>query len=119
MCFLFLSKFIQKCVSLTFVVVYSFDRYMVTSGMDKKLKVYDIRAFKPLKSYFIPAGASCLSLSQRGLLSAATGDIIQVCIAKLLQTNQHTWVNLEFKEREREVRLHQSQNTAVLNGSSD
>ncbi|XP_040009054.1 WD repeat-containing protein 46 [Xiphias gladius] len=52
--------------------------YMVTSGMDKKLKMYDIRAFKPLKSYFLPAGASCLSLSQRGLLSAATGDIVQV-----------------------------------------
>ncbi|KAF7664854.1 hypothetical protein LDENG_00161620 [Lucifuga dentata] len=52
--------------------------HMVTSGMDKKLKVYDIRAFKPLKSYFLPAGASCLSLSQRGLLSAATGDIVQV-----------------------------------------
>ncbi|XP_072223453.1 WD repeat-containing protein 46 [Leuresthes tenuis] len=52
--------------------------YMVTSGMDKKLKVYDIRAFKPLKSYFLPAGASCLSLSQRGLLSAATGDVVQV-----------------------------------------
>lgn len=53
---------------------------MVTSGMDKKLKVFDIRAFKSLKSYFIPAGASCLSLSQRGLLSAATGDIVQVSI---------------------------------------
>ncbi|XP_041860634.1 WD repeat-containing protein 46 [Melanotaenia boesemani] len=52
--------------------------YMVTSGMDKKLKVYDIRTFKPLKSYFLPAGASCLSLSQRGLLSAATGDVVQV-----------------------------------------
>ncbi|XP_068585834.1 WD repeat-containing protein 46 [Cebidichthys violaceus] len=52
--------------------------YMVTSGMDKKLKVYDLRAFKPLKSYFLPAGASCLSLSQRGLLAAATGDIVQV-----------------------------------------
>lgn len=48
--------------------------------MDKKLKVYDIRTFKPLKSYFIPAGASCLSLSQRGLLSAATGDVVQVSI---------------------------------------
>ncbi|XP_059189327.1 WD repeat-containing protein 46 isoform X2 [Centropristis striata] len=52
--------------------------YMVTSGMDKKLKVYDIRTFKPLKSYFLPAGASCLSLSQRGLLSAATGDVVQL-----------------------------------------
>ena len=53
---------------------------MVTSGMDKKLKVYDLRTFKPLQSYFLPAGASCLSLSQRGLLSAATGDIVQVSL---------------------------------------
>ncbi|XP_010893550.1 WD repeat-containing protein 46 [Esox lucius] len=52
--------------------------YMVTSGMDKKLKVYDIRSYKPLQSYFLPAGASCLALSQRGLLSAATGDVVQV-----------------------------------------
>ncbi|KAL7884339.1 hypothetical protein AOLI_G00071090 [Acnodon oligacanthus] len=52
--------------------------YMVTSGLDRKLKVYDIRAFKPLHSYFLPAGASSLSLSQRGLLSASTGDIVQV-----------------------------------------
>ncbi|TRY95417.1 hypothetical protein DNTS_003552 [Danionella cerebrum] len=52
--------------------------YMVTSGLDRKLKVYDIRAFKPLHSSFLPAGASCLSLSQRGLLSAATGDVVQV-----------------------------------------
>ncbi|XP_043087965.1 WD repeat-containing protein 46 [Puntigrus tetrazona] len=52
--------------------------YMVTSGLDRKLKVYDIRAFKPLHSCFQPAGASCLSLSQRGLLSVATGDIVQV-----------------------------------------
>ncbi|KAA0713591.1 WD repeat-containing protein 46 [Triplophysa tibetana] len=52
--------------------------YMVTSGLDRKLKVYDIRALKPLHSYFLPAGASYLSLSQKGLLSAATGDIVQV-----------------------------------------
>ena len=53
-------------------------RYMVTSGMDKKLKVFDIRSFKPFQSYFLPAGASSLALSHRGLLSAATGDIVQV-----------------------------------------
>ncbi|KAI5101504.1 WD repeat-containing protein 46 [Silurus meridionalis] len=52
--------------------------YMVTSGLDRRLTVHDIRAFKPLHKYFLPAGASCLSLSQRGLLSAATGDVVQV-----------------------------------------
>ena len=66
------------------IALFSFGRYMVTSGMDKKLKLYDIRAFRPLKSYFLPAGASCLSLSQRGLLSAATGDIVQVIITSTL-----------------------------------
>ncbi|KAJ8265160.1 hypothetical protein COCON_G00142590 [Conger conger] len=52
--------------------------YMVTSGLDRKLKVFDVRTFQPLKSYFLPAGASCLALSQRGLLCASTGDIVQV-----------------------------------------
>lgn len=62
---------------------------MVTSGMDKKMKVYDIRSFKPLKSYFLPAGASCLSLSQRGLLSAATGDIVQVTFLFVVIKNKN------------------------------
>ncbi|XP_069045697.1 WD repeat-containing protein 46 [Lepisosteus oculatus] len=52
--------------------------YMVTSGLDRKLKVYDIRAFAPLQSYALPAGASFLSLSQRGLLCACAGDTVQV-----------------------------------------
>ncbi|KAJ8394754.1 hypothetical protein AAFF_G00041090 [Aldrovandia affinis] len=52
--------------------------YMVTSGLDRKLKVFDIRALRPLQSYLLPAGASCLSLSQRGLLCASTGNIVQV-----------------------------------------
>ncbi|XP_048874155.1 WD repeat-containing protein 46 [Brienomyrus brachyistius] len=52
--------------------------YMVTSGLDRRLKVFDIRAFRPLQSYVLPAGASCLSLSQRGLLCASTGDTVQV-----------------------------------------
>lgn len=73
----------QKVVfSFSFFPLF-FDRYMVTSGMDKKLKVYDVRTFKPLKSYFLSAGAACLSLSQRGLLSAATGDVVQVIRATL------------------------------------
>ncbi|MEQ2175505.1 hypothetical protein GOODEAATRI_018583, partial [Goodea atripinnis] len=60
--------------------------YMITSGMDKKMKVFDVRAFKPLRSYFLPAGASCLSLSQRGLLSAATGDIVQVIVSSVVRS---------------------------------
>lgn len=73
-----LVKMLCHYGSVRSVAVDKTGTYMVTSGMDKKLKVYDVRTFKLLKSYFLPAGASCLSLSQRGLLSAATGDIVQV-----------------------------------------
>uniref|UniRef100_A0A4W5MRP3 WD repeat domain 46 n=1 Tax=Hucho hucho TaxID=62062 RepID=A0A4W5MRP3_9TELE len=68
--------------------------YMVTSGMDKRLKVYDIRSYRPLLSYFLPVGASCLSLSQRGLLSAATGDIVQVihCMTMAYRAKGSVWV---------------------------
>ncbi|XP_037128956.1 WD repeat-containing protein 46 [Syngnathus acus] len=73
-----LAKMLCHQAGVRSVAVDKTGTYMVTSGMDKKLKVFDVRTFKLLKSYFIPAGASCLSLSQRGLLSAATGDVVQL-----------------------------------------
>ncbi|XP_058866507.1 WD repeat-containing protein 46-like [Acipenser ruthenus] len=52
--------------------------YMVTSGLDRKMKVFDIRSFKPLASYLLPAGATSMTMSQRGLLATCCGDTVQV-----------------------------------------
>ncbi|XP_078497739.1 WD repeat-containing protein 46 [Lissotriton helveticus] len=52
--------------------------YMATAGLDKKLKVYDIRSYKPLHSYLIPGGAGHLSFSQSLLLAAGSGNVVQV-----------------------------------------
>ncbi|XP_028657602.1 WD repeat-containing protein 46 [Erpetoichthys calabaricus] len=52
--------------------------YMVTSGLDRKLKVFDVRTFQALKSYVLPAGSSSLSISQRGLLACGSGNTVQV-----------------------------------------
>ncbi|XP_075773567.1 WD repeat-containing protein 46 isoform X2 [Pelodiscus sinensis] len=52
--------------------------YMATSGLDRKLRIYDLRAYRPLHSLVLPLGAGHLAFSQRGLLGAACGDVVQV-----------------------------------------
>lgn len=51
---------------------------MATSGIDRTLKIWDMRTFKMLQSYKIPMGAGQLSFSQKGLLAAGMGSVVQV-----------------------------------------
>ena len=52
--------------------------YMVTSGMDAQLKVWDVRTFKPVHSYYTPRPAAGVAVSQRGLLALGAGREVQV-----------------------------------------
>ncbi|XP_077779385.1 WD repeat-containing protein 46 isoform X1 [Podarcis muralis] len=52
--------------------------YMATSGLDRKLHIYDLRTYRRLHSLLLPTGAGQLDFSQRGLLGAACQEIIQV-----------------------------------------
>ncbi|XP_015746174.1 WD repeat-containing protein 46 [Python bivittatus] len=52
--------------------------YMATSGLDHKLHVYDLRAYRRLHSLLLPCGAGLLDFSQRGLLGAACQEVVQV-----------------------------------------
>ncbi|KAJ9082483.1 putative U3 small nucleolar RNA-associated protein 7 [Entomophthora muscae] len=50
--------------------------YMATAGMDGKLKVWDLRGYKPLDEYTTPRPAASITFSQRGILAVAfTGNI--------------------------------------------
>eukprot|EP00238_Polyblepharides_amylifera_P014486 CAMPEP_0196594314 /NCGR_PEP_ID=MMETSP1081-20130531/78000_1 /TAXON_ID=36882 /ORGANISM="Pyramimonas amylifera, Strain CCMP720" /LENGTH=224 /DNA_ID=CAMNT_0041918545 /DNA_START=62 /DNA_END=733 /DNA_ORIENTATION=+ len=53
-------------------------RYLATAGQDCQLKVWDLRTFKPLLSYFSPAPAGSLDISARGLLAVAYSGSVQV-----------------------------------------
>ncbi|KAG5460374.1 MAG: WD40-repeat-containing domain protein [Olpidium bornovanus] len=53
-------------------------KYMVTSGFDGNLNIWDLRTYKQLQYYFTPTPAACLSISQRGLLAVAYGPNISV-----------------------------------------
>ncbi|XP_032871863.1 WD repeat-containing protein 46-like, partial [Amblyraja radiata] len=52
--------------------------YMATSGLDHKLNIFDVRTYRPLHSYLLPAGGAHLTFSQRDLLGVACGNTVQV-----------------------------------------
>ncbi|XP_063174757.1 WD repeat-containing protein 46 [Chroicocephalus ridibundus] len=52
--------------------------YMASAGLDRKLRVWDLRALRALQELVLPQGAGHLAFSQRGLLAAACGDLLQV-----------------------------------------
>merc|ERR1712013_592071 len=53
--------------------------YMATSGLDGTLKVWDIRAYKPVYTYRMQGRpAHCTAISQKGMLAAAFGSQVYV-----------------------------------------
>ena len=55
-------------------------RYMATSGVDRTIKIWDLRMFKQLQAYKVAAGAGHLAFSQRSLLAAGMGNVVEVTL---------------------------------------
>lgn len=53
-------------------------RVMVTSGADGQMKVWDLRTYRQLQSYYTTSPATSLDISQRGLLACGFSSHIQV-----------------------------------------
>ncbi|KVH93967.1 BING4, C-terminal domain-containing protein, partial [Cynara cardunculus var. scolymus] len=49
---------------------------MATAGMDKKLKIWDLRKYEVLQT--LPGHAKSLDFSQKGLLASSTGSFVQI-----------------------------------------
>lgn len=62
-------------IDFPFVSNYS---YMATSGLDGQMKIWDVRTYKQLQAYYTPTPASCLAISQQGLLAVGHGPHVQV-----------------------------------------
>lgn len=61
------------------VAVDSTGTHMATSGLDHQLKIFDLRGtFQPLSARTLPQGAGHLAFSQRGLLAAGMGDVVNI-----------------------------------------
>lgn len=62
--------------------------YMATGGMDRQLKIFDLRTYKPLQAYRVSFGAGELCFSQRGLLAAACNNVVEVYKDCCLRTQE-------------------------------
>lgn len=70
---------------------------MATSGLDGQMKIWDVRTYKQLQAYYTPTPASCLAISQRGLLAVGHGPNIQVWCLVTVQFIGIISSLLEFK----------------------
>ncbi|XP_004624300.1 WD repeat-containing protein 46 [Octodon degus] len=74
-----LAKILCHRGGIQAVAVDSTGTYMATSGLDHQLKVFDLRGtFRPLSARTLPQGAGHLAFSQRGLLAAGMGDVVNI-----------------------------------------
>ena len=48
-------------------------RYMVSTGQDSKMAVWDIRNFKPVHEYFLHSPGSSIAISDRNLTAVGWG----------------------------------------------
>ncbi|KAL3871801.1 hypothetical protein ACJMK2_039773 [Sinanodonta woodiana] len=53
-------------------------KYMVTSSIDRTMKIWDLRTYKMMQSYKLGGGGGHLAFSQRGLIAAGIGNIVEV-----------------------------------------
>ena len=63
---------------------------MVTCGLDKQMKVWDVRTYKESLSYFSHRPGSNLAISQTGLVAVTFGGQVQVSRAHVHFTDHHT-----------------------------
>lgn len=57
---------------------YSLRRYMATSGLERKIKIWDLRTYKCMHEFKVPSGAGSMNFSSRGLLAAGMGNTVSV-----------------------------------------
>ncbi|GAB1597883.1 WD repeat-containing protein 46-like [Argonauta hians] len=74
----FLVKMLCHKTNVRSVAVDHQGLYLATSGDDSHLKIWDLRTYHMLQSYRIDSGANCLSFSQRDMLAAGIGNVVQV-----------------------------------------
>jgi len=59
----------HKGAPITSLAIDKAGRYMVTGGADRQVKIWDLRMYKEMHAYYVPAGVpSTLDISQRGVL---------------------------------------------------
>jgi len=80
--------------------------YMASSGNDGTLKIWDVRTYKELQSYYVKKPVENITISQRGILSISFGPHVQI------------WKDYVFNRPESPYMVHKLTNGARINSIS-
>ena len=64
--------------AISSIAVQKDGNYMVTTGNDGLMKIWDLRTYKKLYDYWNPKQAKTIYISQRKLLAVSNGNILMV-----------------------------------------
>ena len=73
-----LVKMLCHKSALKSLAINSNGNYMVTSGLDHLLNIWDLRTYKQLNSIKISSGASSLAFSQKNLIAASLKNNVEI-----------------------------------------
>jgi len=79
-------------------------KYMVTAGQDGHFRVWDIRKFKQIQEYWTIRPASCVDISQRGLVATGQGSRVEVWKDLFLE-NQSTPYLTQYYDNLRDLQF--------------
>jgi len=79
--------------------------HMVSSGLDGQLKVWDVRTYKELHSYFTPRPAVSLDISDKGMISVGYSNKVQVWKDALRTKQKSPYMTQRLKGPTRQVRF--------------
>lgn len=68
------------------------DNYMATTGLDRRLRIWDVRNYKQLYAYTLPIGLSEVAISQRNFVACAVGNTVQIFKDAHLGTTKHPYL---------------------------
>uniref|UniRef100_A0A1I7XDU8 WD_REPEATS_REGION domain-containing protein n=1 Tax=Heterorhabditis bacteriophora TaxID=37862 RepID=A0A1I7XDU8_HETBA len=98
-----LVKMLAHSSSIKGLAVDHTGKYMVTTGLDRKCRVWDVRMYKQLHAYSLPFGLSHVSISQRMTVACAIGNNIQEIRKQLVKGDIRIERNKEKEEMEKEI----------------
>lgn len=74
--------------------------YLYTTGLDKKLKIWDLRTFKEVHNYYTPNQAQSLAVSQKGLVSIGYKGQIEIWKDLAKQKQQRPYLKHHFVDKQ-------------------
>eukprot|EP00340_Litonotus_pictus_P008933 CAMPEP_0170516358 /NCGR_PEP_ID=MMETSP0209-20121228/2588_1 /TAXON_ID=665100 ORGANISM="Litonotus pictus, Strain P1" /NCGR_SAMPLE_ID=MMETSP0209 /ASSEMBLY_ACC=CAM_ASM_000301 /LENGTH=510 /DNA_ID=CAMNT_0010801205 /DNA_START=14 /DNA_END=1546 /DNA_ORIENTATION=- len=94
-------KFLSYPCSVSNLSIDPTGNYLMTTGLDKKLKVWDLRNnYRQVHDYFTPHQAQCMGISQKGLLAVGYKGNVEIWKDIYKTKQQKPYLKHHFQDKQ-------------------